>query len=216
MGFIKKLPDVVANKIAAGEVVQRPASAVKELLENAIDASADEITLIIKDAGKTLIQVIDNGTGMSEDDAMLAFERFATSKISTAEDLEDLHTLGFRGEALASIASIAQVELKTKRREDVLASLVRIDGGVFQETSKTHAPDGTSIAVRNLFYNVPARRKFLKSDTTEFKHIYETILAQALAHPEIKWKLISDGEEVFNLTTHSLTERLNHFFGKEF
>ena len=216
MGFIKKLPDVVANKIAAGEVVQRPASAVKELLENAIDAGADDITLIIKDAGKTLIQVIDNGAGMSEDDAMLAFERFATSKISSAEDLEHLHTLGFRGEALASIASIAQVDLKTKRREDTLATLVRIDGGVFQETSKTHAPDGTSIAVRNLFYNVPARRKFLKSDTTEFKHIYDAILAQALAHPEIKWKLISDGEEVFNLTTHSLTERLNHFFGKEF
>ncbi len=216
MSLIKKLPDVIANKIAAGEVVQRPASAVKELLENAIDAGADDITLTIKDAGKTLIQVIDNGSGMSEDDAMLAFERFATSKISSAEDLEHLHTLGFRGEALASIASIAQVELKTKRREDALATLVRIDGGVFQETSKTHAPDGTSIAVRNLFYNVPARRKFLKSDATEFKHIYDTILAQALAHPEIKWKLISDGEEVFHLTTHSLTERLNHFFGKEF
>ncbi|MFN3345307.1 MAG: DNA mismatch repair endonuclease MutL [Chloroherpetonaceae bacterium] len=216
MGFIKKLPDAIANKIAAGEVVQRPASAVKELLENAIDAGADEITLIIKDAGKTLIQVIDNGCGMSEDDALLAFERFATSKISTAEDLEKLHTLGFRGEALASIASIAQIELKTKRREDTLASLVRIDGGVFQETSKTHAPDGTSIAVRNLFYNIPARRKFLKSDTTEFKHIYETILAQTLAHPEIKWKFISDGDEVFHLTTHSLNERLNHFFGKDF
>ncbi len=216
MSLIKKLPDVIANKIAAGEVVQRPASAVKELLENAIDAGADEITLIIKDAGKTLIQVIDNGSGMSEDDAMLAFERFATSKISTAEDLDDLHTLGFRGEALASIASIAQVELKTKRREDALASLVRIDGGVFQETSKTHAPDGTSIAVRNLFYNIPARRKFLKSETTEFKHIYDTILSQTLAHPEIKWRFISDGEEVFNLTTFSLTDRLNHFFGKEF
>ncbi|MGQ9806389.1 MAG: DNA mismatch repair endonuclease MutL [Chlorobiales bacterium] len=216
MSSIKKLPDVVANKIAAGEVVQRPASAVKELLENAIDAGADEITLIIKDAGKTLIQVIDNGCGMSEDDALLAFERFATSKISTAEDLEHLHTLGFRGEALASIASIAQIELKTKRRDDALASLVRIDGGVFQETSKTNAPDGTSIAVRNLFYNIPARRKFLKSDSTEFKHIYDTILSQSLAHPEIKWKFISDGEEVFNLTTHSLTERLNHFFGKDF
>ncbi|MFQ3596703.1 MAG: DNA mismatch repair endonuclease MutL [Chloroherpetonaceae bacterium] len=216
MGSIKKLPDEVANKIAAGEVVQRPASAVKELLENAIDAGADEITLIIKDAGKTLIQVIDNGCGMSEDDAMLAFERFATSKISTAEDLDDLHTFGFRGEALASIASIAQIELKTKRPEDALASLLRLDGGVFQETSKTQAPDGTSIAVRNLFYNIPARRKFLKSDTTEFKHIYDTILSQTLAHPEIKWKFISDGEEVFHLTTHSLTERLNYFFGKDF
>jgi len=216
MGLIKKLPDVVANKIAAGEVVQRPASAVKELLENAIDAGADEITLIIKDAGKTLIQVIDNGMGMSEDDAMLAFERFATSKISSVEDLAHLHTLGFRGEALASIASIAQVELKTKRREDSLASLVRIAGGVFQECSKTHAPAGTSIAVRNLFYNVPARRKFLKSDTTEFKHIYEIILAQALAHPEIQWKFISDDEVVFHLTSNSLTERLNHFFGNAF
>lgn len=216
MGSIKRLPETIANKIAAGEVVQRPASAVKELLENAIDAGADEITLIIKNAGKTLIQVIDNGCGMSEEDTLLAFERFATSKISTAEDLDNLHTLGFRGEALASIASIAQVELKTKRREDTLASLVRIDGSVFQETSKTHAPDGTSIAIRNLFYNIPARRKFLKSDATEFKHIHDTILSQALAHPEIKWKFISDGDEVFNLTTHSLTERLNYFFGKDF
>ncbi|MCS6988962.1 MAG: DNA mismatch repair endonuclease MutL [Chloroherpetonaceae bacterium] len=216
MNLIKKLPDAIANKIAAGEVVQRPASAVKELLENAIDAGADEITLIVKDAGKTLIQVIDNGCGMSEADALLCFERFATSKISSPDDLENLHTLGFRGEALASIAAVAQVELKTKRRDEALASLVRIDGGAFQETSKTNAPDGTSIAVRNLFYNVPARRKFLKSDQTEFKHIYETIVAQALARPEIKWKFISDGEEVFNLATHSLAERLERFFGKDF
>lgn len=216
MSRIKKLPDIVANKIAAGEVVQRPASVAKELLENAIDAGASDITLIVKDAGKTLVQVIDDGCGMSEEDALLCFERFATSKISAPEDLEELHTLGFRGEALASIAAVAQVELKTKRREDALASLVRIEGGAFQETSKTSAPDGTSIAVRNLFYNVPARRKFLKSDATEFKHIYETIVAQALARPEIKWKFISDGEEVFNLQTHRIEERIDHFFGKDF
>jgi DNA mismatch repair protein MutL len=216
MSLIKKLPDAIANKISAGEVVQRPASAVKELLENAIDAGADEITLVIKDAGKTQLQVIDNGCGMSDEDAVMSFERFATSKISDVGDLETLHTLGFRGEALASIASVAQVEMKTKRRGDRTATLVKIDGGVIQTVEKTQAADGTSVSVRNLFFNVPARRKFLKSDATEFKHIYEIIQAQALAHSDIRWTFISDGDEVFRLDSADVLERLNVFFGKEF
>lgn len=216
MGLIKKLPDRVANKIAAGEVVQRPASVVKELLENAIDAGADDIVVIVKDAGKTLIQVVDNGCGMAQDDAVQAFERFATSKISDVEDLENLHTLGFRGEALASIAAVAQVELKTKRREDAVATLVRIEGGLLQETAAAQGVDGTSVSVRNLFFNIPARRKFLKSNATEFKHIYETVQAQALIHTDIAFRLISDGEEIFRFQHESLIERLSAFFGKEF
>lgn len=216
MALIKKLPDIVANKIAAGEVVQRPASVVKELLENAIDSGADDILIIIKDSGKSLIQIIDNGCGMAPDDAPLAFERFATSKISDVADLENLHTLGFRGEALASIAAVAQVELKTKRREDTLATLVRIEGGMFQEISSAQAADGTSISVRNLFFNVPARRKFLKSNATEFKHIYEAVQAQSLIHTDIAFALISDGEDIFRFKNESLAERLNVFFGKDF
>jgi DNA mismatch repair protein MutL len=216
MALIKKLPDVVANKIAAGEVVQRPASVVKELLENAIDAGADEIIVIIKDAGKSLIQVVDNGCGMTPDDAVMAFERFATSKISDVSDLERLHTLGFRGEALASIAAVSQVELKTKPRDSALATLVRIEGGILQETAPTQAADGTSVSVRNLFFNVPARRKFLKSNATEFKHIYETVQAQALIHTDIGFSLISDGEEIFRFKDESLPERLEFFFGKDF
>lgn len=214
--IIKRLPETVSNKISAGEVVQRPASVVKELLENAIDAGADDITLLIKEAGKTLIQVIDNGCGMTEEDAVRCFERFATSKVSAFEDLENLHTLGFRGEALASAAAVAHIELKTKRRSDRTATLVRIEGGKVEEKSKAQAADGTSISVRNLFYNVPARRKFLKSNATEFKHIFETVQALALAHADIKWTFISDDEEVFRLTTDSIPERLNHFFGSRF
>lgn len=216
MSLIKKLPDIVANKISAGEVVQRPASVVKELLENAIDAGADDITLIVKEAGKTLIQVVDNGCGMTESDAVLCFERFATSKISSVDDLENLHTLGFRGEAMASIASVAQVELRTKRRDDRVGSIVRIEGGVFQEVGKTQTADGTTISVRNLFYNVPARRKFLKTNSTEFKHIYETIQAQSLVYADVKWRFISDDQEVFSFTTESIADRLNTFFGKSF
>ncbi|MCS7012491.1 MAG: DNA mismatch repair endonuclease MutL [Chloroherpetonaceae bacterium] len=216
MALIKKLPDAVANKIAAGEVVQRPASVVKELVENAIDAGADDILVLVKDAGKTLIQVIDNGCGMASDDAVLAFERFATSKISDVEDLENLHTLGFRGEALASIAAVAQVELKTKRREDTVATLVRIEGGMLQDTAAVQGADGTSVSVRNLFFNIPARRKFLKSNATEFKHIYEAVQAQALVHTDIAFALVSDGEDVFRLKSGSLPERLDAFFGQDF
>ncbi|NTW48134.1 MAG: DNA mismatch repair endonuclease MutL [Chlorobiales bacterium] len=216
MSLIKKLPDIVANKISAGEVVQRPASVVKELIENAIDAGADEITLIIKEAGKTLVQIVDNGCGMTEEDAVLCFERFATSKISSVDDLESLHTLGFRGEAMASIASVSQVELKTKRQDDRVGTLVRIDGCVIQEVGKTQTADGTTISVRNLFYNVPARRKFLKTNSTEFKHIYETIQAQSLIYPDMKWRFINDDQEVFSFTTESISDRLNVFFGKSF
>ncbi|MBC8044847.1 MAG: DNA mismatch repair endonuclease MutL [Rhizobacter sp.] len=216
MSVIEILPETVANKISAGEVVQRPASVVKELLENAVDAGADSITLIIKDAGKTLVQVIDNGCGMTEDDAVRCFERFATSKVRSFEDLENLHTLGFRGEALASIAAVSQVELKTKRAEDRTATLIRIEGGKFEEKSKAQSADGTSISVRNVFYNVPARRKFLKTNATEFKHIFEIIQALALSHTDIGWTFISDDEEVFKLTSPNLAERLNGLLGKDF
>ncbi|ACF13199.1 DNA mismatch repair protein MutL [Chloroherpeton thalassium ATCC 35110] len=216
MSLIKKLPDIVANKISAGEVVQRPASAVKELLENAIDAGADEITLAIKAAGKTLIQVIDNGCGLSEEDATLCFERFATSKISDVGDLENLHTLGFRGEALASIASVSQVELKTKRYDDRTGTLVKISGGRFEEVSRTETPNGTAFSIRNLFYNVPARRKFLKTNATEYKHIFETVQAQTLVYPDIKWRFYSDDEEIFSFLNNNLSERLDYFFGKDF
>jgi len=216
MSLIKKLPDIVANKISAGEVVQRPASAVKELLENAIDAGADEITLAIKAAGKTLIQVIDNGCGLSEEDATLCFDRFATSKITDVNDLENLHTLGFRGEALASIAAVAQVELKTKRFDDRTGTLVKISGGRFEDVSRTETPNGTSFSIRNLFFNVPARRKFLKTNATEYKHIFEAIQAQSLVYPDIKWKFFSDDEEVFSFQNTNLAERLDYFFGEKF
>src|SRR3972149_112927 len=166
---IKILPPELASKIAAGEVVQRPASVVKELIENSIDAGASSVTIVIKDAGKSLIQVVDNGVGMSAPDARLAFERHATSKISTYDDLENIRTLGFRGEALASIAAVAQVELKTKRASDEAGAVVRFDGGEMRQDGKVAMEPGTSVSVKNLFYNTPARKHFLKSNATEFK-----------------------------------------------
>jgi DNA mismatch repair protein MutL len=165
--IISVLPDSVANQIAAGEVIQRPASAVKELMENAIDAGADFVKLIVKDAGRTLIQVTDDGKGMSATDARLSFERHATSKIKVADDLWALNTMGFRGEALASIAAVAQVELKTRREEDAMGTLIRIEGTEVKLQEPCAAPKGTSISMKNLFYNVPARRNFLKSDSVE-------------------------------------------------
>src|ERR1700741_368879 len=171
--IIQLLPDSVANQIAAGEVVQRPASAVKELVENAIDAGADKIQLILKDAGKSLIQVIDNGCGMSLKDARMCFERHATSKIRKAEDLFAIRTMGFRGEALASIAAIAQVELKTKRIGDEVGVKIEIEGSELKSQEASNCPEGTSISVKNLFYNVPARRNFLKTDSVELRHIIE-------------------------------------------
>lgn len=213
---IHLLPDSVANQIAAGEVVQRPASAVKELLENSVDAGASIIKLIVKDAGKTLLQVIDNGKGMSATDARLCFERHATSKIQKADDLFNLSTKGFRGEALASIAAIAQVELKTKQATEDLATLIEIEGNEVKQQEFCSAPEGTSIAVKNLFYNVPARRNFLKSDPVEFRHIIEEFQRVALPHPEIAFSLYHNGQEVFHLQQGNLRQRIIAIFGNSY
>lgn len=196
---LRILPGNIANMIAAGEVVQRPASVVKELVENAVDAGADQITVIIKDSGRTLIQVIDNGKGMTPDDAVLCFERHATSKIATAEDLEDITTFGFRGEALASIAAVAEVTLKTRTADSEVGCQVEFAASTHNSTSEVAAPVGTNILVRNLFYNVPARRKFLKSDNVEFKHIVEEFTKVALTRPETGFSLSHNGKEVFVL-----------------
>lgn len=214
--IIQLLPDSVANQIAAGEVVQRPASAVKELIENAIDSGADNIRLIVKDAGKSLIQVIDNGCGMSTTDARLCFERHATSKIRQAEDLFAIRTMGFRGEALASIAAIAQVELKSRRVEDELGTMIQIEGSkVVREEPEALSP-GTSICVKNLFYNIPARRNFLKSNAVEMRHIIDEFQRVALAHPKIFFSLHSDGNELFHLPAEALKQRIVHLFGNSY
>ncbi|MGQ2981975.1 DNA mismatch repair endonuclease MutL [Flavobacterium sp.] len=211
--IIQLLPDHVANQIAAGEVVQRPASVVKELLENAVDAWATEIKLIVKDAGKTLVQVIDNGKGMSVTDSRLCFERHATSKIRHAEDLFSLHTKGFRGEALASIAAIAHVELKTKQEQDELGTHLVIEGSKFTSQEVAVVPKGTSFSVKNLFFNIPARRNFLKSDTVEFRHIIDEFERVALAHANIGFILYHNGSEMFNLPTSNMRQRIVNIFG---
>ena len=211
--IIQLLPDHVANQIAAGEVVQRPASVVKELLENAIDAKATDIKLIVKDAGKTLIQVIDNGVGMSVTDARLCFSRHATSKIRHAEDLFDLHTKGFRGEALASIAAIAHVELKTKQDQEELGHHIIIVGSKFVSQEVAVLPKGTSFLVKNLFFNIPARRNFLKSDTVEMRHIIDEFQRVALAHPAIYFTLIHNGSEMFNLPSSNYRQRIVNMLG---
>ena len=214
--IIKLLPDAVANQIAAGEVVQRPASAVKELLENAIDSGADKIQLIIKDAGKSLIQVIDNGCGMSATDARMCFERHATSKINKAEDLFAIRTMGFRGEAMASIAAIAQVELKTKKHEDELGSAITIEGSVVLSQEACATTNGTSISVKNLFYNIPARRNFLKSNPVETRHIIDELHRVALAHPEIYFTMHHDGQEIYHLPQTQLKQRIIHLLGNHY
>ncbi|MBN9285967.1 MULTISPECIES: DNA mismatch repair endonuclease MutL [Flavobacterium] len=211
--IIQLLPDHVANQIAAGEVVQRPASVVKELIENAVDAGATEIKLIVKDAGKTLIQVIDNGKGMSVTDARLCFERHATSKIRHAEDLFALHTKGFRGEALASIAAIAHVELKTKQDQEELGTHLIIEGSKFVSQDVAVLPKGTSFSVKNLFFNIPARRNFLKSDTVEFRHIVDEFERVALAHANIHFVLFHNGSEMFNLPASNFRQRIVNVFG---
>ena len=183
--IIQLLPDNIANQIAAGEVIQRPASAVKELLENAVDAGADEIKLIVNDAGKALIQVIDNGKGMSETDARMAFERHATSKIKTIDDLFTIKTMGFRGEALASIAAVGQVEKKKKREEDETGVFIEIENSQVIKQEPIAVPTGTSIAMKNLFFNVPARRNFLKSNAAELRHIVDEFIRVAMSFPEI-------------------------------
>ncbi len=211
---VKLLPDSVANQIAAGEVVQRPASVVKELVENAIDAGAKEIKIIIKDAGKTLIQVFDNGKGMTPIDARMCFERHATSKISSAEDLFKIRTMGFRGEALASIAAVATVELKTRRPEDEIGTHIVISGSEVKSQEPVSCPAGASFSVKNIFFNIPARRKFLKSDQVEYKHILNEIHRVALAYPEIAFELINNGNVELNLKPEQLKQRIAAIFGK--
>ena len=213
--IIQLLPDHVANQIAAGEVVQRPSSVVKELLENAIDAGADTIKLIIRDAGKTLIQVIDNGIGMSQTDARLSFERHATSKIKKAEDLFNLHTKGFRGEALASIAAVAHVELKTKQEDKEVGTLIKIEGSTVVTQEPVSSPKGTSIAVKNLFFNIPARRNFLKSNTIETRHIIDEFQRVALAHPNISFLFHHNENEMYNLIPGNLRQRIVAILGKK-
>ena len=213
--IIQLLPDYVANQIAAGEVIQRPASAVKELLENAIDAKATEIKLIIKDAGRTLIQVIDNGIGMSPTDARLAFERHATSKIRVADDLFHLHTKGFRGEALASIAAVAQVELTTAQEGEEIGTELVIAGNKIISQQPSVVNKGTSIAMKNLFFNVPARRKFLKADSVEFRHILDEFHRVVLAHPDIHFYLYNNATELYNLPVALLRKRIVQVFGSK-
>jgi len=212
--IIKLLPDSVANQIAAGEVIQRPASVVKELVENAIDAGADEIKVIVRDSGRSLIQVIDNGSGMSETDARLSFERHATSKISMAQDLFAIRTMGFRGEALASIAAVAQVALTTRKRDDELGTKIEINASQVMSQATVSCAAGTNIEVKNLFFNIPARRKFLKSNNTEFRNILQEIERIALPNPHIAFFLQHNGTDVFNLPKENHRQRIVHLFGK--
>ena len=213
---INLLPDAVANQIAAGEVIQRPASVVKELMENSIDSGATQVELIIKDAGKTLVQVIDNGCGMTEQDARMSFERHATSKINTAQDLFSLCTKGFRGEALASICAVAHVEMKTRRQKDELGFHLINEGSKVTTQEATSAPQGTSIAVKNLFFNIPARRKFLKSNSVETRHIIVEFQRVALIHPEIDFILVNNDAEVYRLEKGNFRQRIVSIFGKSF
>lgn len=214
--IIHLLPDSIANQIAAGEVIQRPASVVKELIENAIDAGADKIQLIIKDAGRTLIQVIDNGKGMSASDARMAFERHATSKIKSAEDLFALHTMGFRGEALPSISAIAQIELKTRREEDELGTYIQISGSKVESQECVACPVGSNFSVKNIFFNVPARRKFLKSNDTERRNILTELERIVLVNPEIEFSFIDNDIEVLKYPACNLRQRVVNVVGKNF
>jgi len=211
--IIQLLPDNIANQIAAGEVIQRPASAVKELLENAVDAGATEIKLIIADAGKSLVQVIDNGKGMSESDARMAFERHATSKIKNIEDLFSIKTMGFRGEALASIAAVAQVELKTKRGDDEAGTFIDIENSLVKNQEPVAFPAGTSIAMKNLFFNVPARRNFLKSNAAEMRHIIDEFIRVAISFPQIFFSVFSNDQEIFHLEKGTLKQRIVQILG---
>lgn len=214
--IIQLLPDSIANQIAAGEVVQRPASAVKELLENAIDAGATTIRLVVKDAGKSLIQVIDNGTGMSETDARMSLERHATSKIRKAEDLFTLRTMGFRGEALASIAAVSQLEMKTRQADKELGTLLVVEGSEVKRQEVVACDKGTSISVKNLFYNIPARRNFLKSNPVELKHIIDEFQRLALANPEISLSFVQGDELIYDLPHGKLSHRIVNVFGKTY
>jgi len=214
--IIQLLPDSIANQIAAGEVVQRPASAVKELMENSIDAKATAIQLIVKEAGKTLIQVIDNGMGMSETDARMSLERHATSKIRKAEDLFSLHTKGFRGEALASIAAVSQMEMKTRPADQELGTCVLVEGSEVKKQEPVACEKGTTISVKNLFYNIPARRNFLKSNPVELKHIIDEFHRLALAHTDIVFSFVQTDEVVYELPAGKLSQRIVNIFGKAY
>jgi DNA mismatch repair protein MutL len=211
--IVQLLPENIANQIAAGEVIQRPASAVKELLENAVDAGATEIKLIVNDSGKSLIQVIDNGWGMSETDARMCFERHATSKIQNIEDLFHIKTMGFRGEALASIAGVAQVELKTKKAEDITGTYIEIENSIVTTQQPVAMPQGTNIAMKNLFFNIPARRNFLKSNASELRHVVDEFIRVALAFPQIFFSLTSNGQQVFHLEKGTLKQRIVQILG---
>lgn len=212
---INILPEALANKIAAGEVVQRPASAVKELIENSIDSGAKSVTVIVKEGGRKLIQVVDDGCGMSPEDAALAFERHSTSKIAVLEDLENIRTLGFRGEALSSIAAVSQIELRTRPAASDVGTQVRIDGGLKIEISEESVSPGTSITVKNLFYNTPARRKFLKSTNTEFKHIYDVVQRVAISFPQLEIKFVNEDETLLHVRPSTLDERVREVFGEK-
>ena len=214
--IIQLLPDKIANQIAAGEVIQRPASVVKELLENALDAESTKIQLIVKDAGKALIQVVDNGKGMSVTDARMCFERHATSKIRAIEDIFSIRTKGFRGEAMASIAAIAQVELKSKRAEDKVGSQIIIEGSKVISQEACQHSNGSHIAVKNLFFNVPARRNFLKSNPVETKHIIDEFLRIALAHPNVAFTFHHNGSEIYHLRASNLRQRIVAVFGNHY
>ena len=214
--IIQLLPDNIANQIAAGEVIQRPASAVKELLENAVDAGADSIQLFVNDAGKALVQVIDNGKGMSETDARMSFERHATSKINTIDDLFRIRTMGFRGEALASIAAVSQVELKSRKPEFDIGTYIEIDNSVVKKQEPIATPAGTSIAMKNVFFNVPARRNFLKSNAAEMRHIVDEFIRVAMAFPDIFFSLTSNGQQVFHLERGSLKQRIVQLLGTQY
>jgi len=214
--IIHLLPDNIANQIAAGEVIQRPASAVKELLENAVDAGATEIRLIILDAGKSLVQVIDNGKGMSETDARMSFERHATSKIRKIDDLFQIRTMGFRGEVLASIAAVAQVELKTRQKENELGTYIEIENSMVKVQEPCSCNPGTSISMKNLFFNVPARRNFLKSNAAETRHIVDEFIHVALSFPEIFFSFTSNGQQVFHLEKGSLKQRIVQLLGNQY
>ncbi len=213
--IIKLLPDSVANQIAAGEVIQRPASVVKELMENSVDAGAETIKVIIRDSGRTLIQVIDDGSGMSETDARLSFERHATSKISVAQDLFAIRTKGFRGEALASIAAVSMVELKTRKKEDDSGTFIIINGSRVEKQEPCSCPEGSGFSVKNLFFNIPARRKFLKSDNTEMRHIITEFQKIVIAHPSIRFLLSHNDNEIYSLGTGNLRQRIIAVFGKQ-
>lgn len=213
---IQLLPDHIANQIAAGEVIQRPASAVKELLENAVDAGATEIRLLLSDAGKALVQVIDNGSGMSETDARLCFERHATSKIKSIEDLFHIRTMGFRGEALASIAAVAQVEMRTRRQADEVGTCIEIENSNVVTQTPVAVPVGTSISMKNLFFNVPARRNFLKSNASELRHIVEEFIRVAMAFPELFFSLTHNGQQLFHLEGGTLKQRVLQILGNNY